>query len=94
MKSIVVSHSSFQSVLLLLLLVFSGTAVAQDKHIDLFVENTGYATHAKIHPGGKRLGIKDLNQEVCDTYYTIMATNKGSGLMNDSDPIIRDGGRN
>lgn len=55
--------------------------------------HTGQASSAVVVANGKRLRIWDKNENVCDTWYRIFATNN-NGDQADSDPIIKNRGGN
>ena len=54
---------------------------------------TGDASSAQVVANGKRLQIRDNNQNVCDTHYRLYAEPVNGGDEIDSDPRIRNGGK-
>ena len=54
---------------------------------------SGAASSAQIVANGRRLQIRDNNQNVCDTHYRLYAVPVNGGPEIDSDPRIRNGGK-
>jgi hypothetical protein len=49
---------------------------------------TGNASSAMITGNGRKIHIKNRNEEVCQTYYRIYAMPKAGGMEINSDPMI------
>ena len=54
---------------------------------------TGQASTSEVRANGKRMRIRDLNKNVCETWYRNFATHL-NGDQADSDPIIKNRGGN
>lgn len=54
---------------------------------------TGVASSAQSDGNGKRMKIWDENNNRCETWYRLFAENIDTGETADSDPVIRNGGR-
>jgi hypothetical protein len=54
---------------------------------------SGAASSAQVVANGKKLQIRNNNQNICDTHYRLYAEPIIGGPEIDSDPMIRNGGR-